>query len=163
MYELVILVVLVTVIVLSIRGGKKHLDAPIIIHLPEQYHITLAPQLEQAGPFLKSIAEQFRASDTPQADTETQFFEVRDQTDSVGKQADYWLAVAWRNGTLFFQAITGEYDISEENLHKLREYSKAVLVNHPPREPLDYSGGDHLRSVVDAMANQSSISIKAYR
>ena len=163
MYELVILVVLVAVIVLSIRGGKKHLDTPIIIHLPGQYHITLAPRLERAELFIKKIAEQFRTSHTSQTDIATQFFEISDSTDSGRNEVNYWLAIAWRNGTLFFQAITGDYAIAEENLQKLREYSEAVLVNHPPREPLDHSGGDHLRQVVETMADQSNTSVKAFQ
>jgi len=163
MYELVILAVLVTVIVLSIRGGKKRLDAPIIIHLPNQYHITLDPRLERAEPLLKNIAEHFRTTHTSQIHITTQFFEVGDRTGSAGNHVNYWMAIAWRNGTLFFQAISGEYDMAEENLQKLREYSNAVLVNHPPGETLDHAGGDHLRRVVDAIANQSNISVKEYR
>ncbi|MDX8386686.1 MAG: hypothetical protein R8M11_09270 [Gallionella sp.] len=163
MHELVILAVLVAVIVLSIRGGKKRLDAPIIIHLPGQYHITLAPRLERAELFIKKIAEKFRASHTSQADITTQFFEVCDRTDTARDKANYWLAIAWRNGTLFFQAIKGEYVIAEENLPKLREYSEAVLLNHPPREPVDISGGEQLRCVVTSVATQLNVSVKEYQ
>jgi hypothetical protein len=163
MYELVILVVLVAVIVLSIRGKKKCLDTPIIIHLPGQYHITLAPGLEQAESFIKKIAGKFRASHTSQADIATQFFQVCELTDSVHNEASYLLAISWRNGILFLQAIIREYDIAEENIPKLREYSEAVLVNHPPREPVDELGGDHLRYIVDAMACQSKLSVKEYQ
>ncbi len=163
MYELVILVILVAVIVLSIRGRKPPLIAPIIIHLPGQYHITLAPKLERAERFIKKIAVQFRASHTSQSDITTQFFEVCDRTDSSLDEANYWLAIAWRNETLFFQAINGDYNIAEENLPKLREYSETVLINHPPKEPVDHVGGDQLRYVVTSVATQSNISVKEYQ
>ncbi len=63
MIELIILVILITLVVLTIRSGKSVvLENPLIIERAGQYHITLAPQLNLALPFIEAIAKQI---DTP--------------------------------------------------------------------------------------------------
>ena len=162
MFELFLLILLVTIIVLSIRSGKSVvLDEPIIIHRTGQYHITLAPQLSLAQTFIEQIAKQFALSHTPQGDTPSQYFEVRDPQFAQG-ETGYLLAIAWRGGMLYFQAINPQPLLRDTNSHlkTLREFSEAVLALHPLTEPVDAAEAEHLRATVDWVANQSMITVK---
>ncbi len=162
MYELVILAVVVAVILLSIRSGKTvRLDDPIIIHHPGQCHITLAPQLEQAGALVEQIARQFRESHIPQGDIPTQYLEVSPRQDNAQKQACYLLAIAWRRDMLYFQAIGLDSFGPGDYLKKLREFSEAVLVLLPCAGPTDTLGEKHLRDIVKTVASQSGGSVRA--
>ena len=106
LFELFLLILLVTIILWSIRSGKSVvLDEPIIIHRPGQYHITLAPQLKRAQTFIEQIAKQFALSPAPPGDLPSLYFEVRDPQVFAEGQTCYLLAVAWRGGMLYFQAI----------------------------------------------------------
>jgi len=163
MFELFLLILLVTIIVLSIRSGKSVvLDEPIIIHRPGQYHITLAPQLNLAQTFIEQIAKQFALSYSPQGNIPSQYFEVRDPQASAQGGTCYLLAIAWRGGMLYFQAINPQPSLhnAEGHLKTLREFSEAVLALHPLTEPVDAAEAEHLRATVDWVANQSMITVK---
>lgn len=151
MIELFLLVLLVTVIVLSIRSGAR-IEEPAIIHKPGQYHITLAPQLTPAQSFIEQIAGQFLSSQLPHGDLVSLYCEVRDPS-----AQKYLLAIAWRGGMLYFQAIMPPND-PDSYLNTLREFSEAVLVLHPAVESVGKV--DSLRAAVDAVATQSNIIVR---
>ncbi|MBI5430940.1 MAG: hypothetical protein HY938_10870 [Nitrosomonadales bacterium] len=157
--ELFILALLVTIVVFSIRSGKRTvLDAPVIIHRPGQYHITIAPQLGCAQPFIEQIAARFASSHPPQGDLPSLYFEVRDP--QVPGAACYLLAIAWRGGMLYCQAINPPpLRDTDSYLKALRAFSEAVLALHPLKPPVDISGVEQLRAIVDSVASQSNIAV----
>lgn len=159
--ELFILALLVTIVVFSIRGGKRTvLDAPVIIHHPGQYHITIAPQLSCAQPFIEQIAAQFALSHPPQGDLPSLYFEVRDPQVLDQGETCYLLAIARRGGILYFQAINPPpLRNTDSYLKALRAFSEAVLALHPFKTPIDMSGAEQLRAIVDSVASQSNISL----
>jgi hypothetical protein len=66
MVELPLLIIIVILIVLAMRRGKRVvLESPVIIQRSGQYHITLAPQLGGAQTFIEKIAGQFSQSLPP--------------------------------------------------------------------------------------------------
>ncbi|HEY0665708.1 MAG TPA: hypothetical protein VGD24_06565 [Gallionella sp.] len=155
MYELLILAVLLTAVVLFIRGKPVK---PLIIHRPGYYHLTLAPQLDHQQAFLEQIADDFRRAPPPQGDLPGQYYEVSAAQQPGGTiEAPYLLAVALRNGTLYFQAIVPlpSHSARESRLKAVREFSEAVLTQLPLADPVDISGAESLRTAVSKAAIQS--------
>lgn len=154
---------LITLVVLAIRGGKSAaLDKPLIIQSSGRYHITLAPQLERAKTFIEQIAGQFAQSCPLQGDIPCQYFAVSDP-DVLAQEADYYLlAVSYLGGLLYFQAINPQPLLrdSDSHLKQAREFSEAVLALHPPEHPADGDEVDKLRSAVDLAASHLNISVK---
>ena len=161
--ELFLLVLLIALVVLVIRGGKtKALDKPLIIQSPGRYHITLAPQLERAQTFIEQIAGLFAQSRPLQQDIPSQFFEVRDP-DVPDQQGNcYLLAVSFRGGLLYFQAINPQPLLrdSDSHLKQVREFSEAVLALHPLAHPAGSDTTATLASSVEIAAQQLKITVK---
>jgi hypothetical protein len=161
--ELFLLALLIGLVVLVIRGGKpKVLDTPLIIQSSGRYHITLAPQLDRAQTFIEQIAVQFAQAHPPQGELPGQFFEVRDPDVLAQEGKFYLLAVSYRGGLLYFQAIIPQPLLrdSDSHLKQVREFSEAVLALHPVVHP---AGGDEagkLRGAVEMAAYQLKISVK---
>lgn len=163
MFELFLLIIIVTLVVLMIRGGKRvKLESPVIIQRPGQYHITLAPQLSGAQTFIEKIAGQFTQSHPLGGDLPTQYFEVSDPKVFSQGGSFYLLAIALRGGVLYFQAVNPMPLLNDADSHykTLREFSEAVLQNHPVLEPADGQWAEKLRLAVDTIAGQLQIVVK---
>ena len=79
MGETLLTLTIITLIIITILKARPViLENPVSIHRPGQFHITLAPQLNQAQSFVEQIAKQFIESYHPKGDLPTQYFEVRD-------------------------------------------------------------------------------------
>ena len=163
MGETLLVLTLVTLVILTIRRARPViLDNPVIIQRPGQYHITLAPQLNRAQTFIEQIAQHFTQLHLPQRNLPTQYFEVRDPTVFSQGENCYLLAIALREGMFYFQAINPQPVIHDADSHykTLREFSEAVLKQHPLSEPADELGGEKLRAGVDTIAGQLKIAVK---
>jgi len=161
--ELFILVLLTTLVVLGIRGGKSAaLDKPLIIQSPGRYHFTLAPQLDRARNFIEQIAGQFAEAHPLPGDVPGQYFEVRDPDVLAQEGKFYLLAASYLGGLLYFQAIDPQPFLrdSDSHLKQVREFSEAVLALHPLAHPADGDGVAKLRRAVDLAARQLKISVK---
>ena len=162
MVELFILAVIVALVGLSLRRGKRVvLDDPLIIQCPGQYHITLAPQLHHARTFIESIAGRFADSLHHAGDTTTLCFEVHPTV--LKREEDiYLLAVALRGGMLYFQAIPSQHLLREDGsqLKMLQKFSEAVLLYHPVAELADKETVDKLQRTVEDAAHQSNIDVR---
>ncbi|MGB9093339.1 MAG: hypothetical protein WCB93_04440 [Gallionella sp.] len=164
MGETLLTLTIVTLIILTIRRARPViLDNPVNIHRPGQFHIMLAPQLNQAQSFVEQIAKRFIESYHPKGDLPTQYFEVRDPRVFSKGQKSYLLAVSLRGGELYFQAVnpTTSKQEAESHYKTLHEYSQSVLQNHPPSGSTDESGVESLRSTVEAIAAPLQINIEA--
>ncbi|BBI98861.1 hypothetical protein FGKAn22_05540 [Ferrigenium kumadai] len=157
MIELVLLAVVVATVILAIRkGGAAVPVEPLIVQRPGQYHITLAPQLDSSLGFIEAVAQRLAGDSQPAGDTPTIFFQVR----RAGGQAEnfYLLAIAFRKGVFFIQAIVPRpLRDSESHLAALREFSDAVLLNYPPVPPFDAAGAERIDASVEEVAQQSGI------
>lgn len=161
--ELVILAVLVTLVVIGMRCGRAAVpDIPIIVHQPGHYHITLAPQLGGAQPFIENIATQFAGIYRPQGDIPTRYFEVHDPNIPVPGEKFYLLAAAFRGGTLYFQAINPQPLLrdADSRIKTVRDFSGAVLALHPLAAPADEQGAEKLCEAVDSAAQPLQITVK---
>jgi hypothetical protein len=162
LFELFLLMLLVTLVVMSIRRGKPTvLDNPLVIEQPGQYHITLAPQLERAQTFIEQVAGQFARS-LPPGEIPTRFFEVHDRNLLPREKGVYLLAATYRGGLLYFQAINPQPLLRDADSHlkQVREFSEAVLALHPLEHPAGGDEADKLRSAVETAALQMKIDVK---
>ena len=163
MGESLLLITIITLVVLAIRRARPViLENPVIIQRPGQYHITLAPQLNRAQTFIEQIAKQFIQSHPPEKNLATQYLEVRDPYVFSRGESCYLLAVALRDGVLYFQAVNPKSLLHDADSHfkTLREFSESVLQHHSPSGPVDELGTEKLRAAVDTIANQMKIAVK---
>jgi len=165
MGESLLLITIITLIVLTIRRARPVvLENPVIIQRPGQYHITLAPQLNRAQTFIEQIAKQFTQLHLPEHDLPTQYFEVRDPRVFSKGESSYLLAIALRDGMLYFQAVNPKPLLRDADSHykTLRDFSESVLQHHPLSEPADELGAEKLRAAVDTIATQMKIAVKIF-
>lgn len=163
MGESLLLLTIITLIVITIRRARPVvLENPVIIQRPGQYHITLAPQLNRAQTFVEQIAKQYVQSHPSDRDLPTQYFEVRDPKVFSKGQNSYLLAIALRDGMLYFQAVNPKPDqqAADDRYKALREYSDSQLQQHPFSGPVDERGVGKLHAVVDTIAAQLMIAVK---
>jgi hypothetical protein len=163
MGETLLTLTIISLIILTIRRARPViLENPVNIHRPGQFHIMLAPQLNQAQSFVEQIAKRFIESYQPKGDLPTQYFEVRDPKVYSKGQKSYLLAISLRGGELYFQAVNPKDQKQEAESHykTLHEYSESVLQNHPPSGSTDEAGVESLRSTVEAIAMPLQINIE---
>ena len=105
MIETLTIITLSVLFLIFFRPGKTPpLDNPLVIERPGQYHMTLAPQLNLAQPFIEAVVAQVGSLDDAMQHGATQYFEVRDKQVTAHGHDCYLLAVTLRNGMLYFQA-----------------------------------------------------------
>ncbi len=163
MIELIILVILITLVVLTIRSGKSVvLENPLIIERAGQYHITLAPQLNLALPFIEAIAKQLDTPRKASQNSATQCFEVRDRQVTAQRHDLYLLAITLRNGKLYFQAITPHPLVRDQDSHlkTLMEFANAVLARLPATGKSDAALDERIVAAAQEVARPRSIDIR---
>jgi hypothetical protein len=163
MGETLLTLTIITLIILTILKARPViLENPVNIHRPGQFHITLAPQLNQAQSFVEQIAKRYIESYRPKGDLPTQYFEVRDPKVFSKGNKSYLLAVSLRGGELYFQAANPQSSKHEEGNHykTLHEFSESVLQHHPVSGAVEESGVESLRSTVEAIASPLQITVE---
>jgi hypothetical protein len=160
--SLLTLTIITLIIITILRARPVILENPVNIHRPGQFHIMLAPQLNQAQSFVEQIAKKFIELHHPKGDLPTQYFEVHDPKVFSKGQKSYLLAVSLRGGELFFQAANPKYSKHEEVSHykTLHDFSESVLQHHPVSGSVDESGVGSLRSTVEAIAMPLQITVE---
>lgn len=163
MGESLLLITLITIIVLAIRRGKPViLDNPLVIERPGQYHITFAPQLNQAQKFVEAIASQFNESGNRANDLASQYFEVRDPIVKP-KDADFYLlAITLRGSMLYIQAVNPLPSVggAASQFKNVREFSDKVLARYPLVQAVDEQASVLLTSAVEVAASQLKVIVK---
>lgn len=159
MGESLLLISIITLIVLAIRRAKPVvLDNPLVIERPGQYHITFAPQLNQAQRFVEAVASRFGEVDGASGDLAAQYFEVRDPKVKPRDADCYLLAVARRGGMLRIQAISPQPDAGD-NLKVVSAFAEKVLAAHPLVEAADEQTAARLTEAVESVAASSGIAV----
>lgn len=131
MIETLIIITLLVMFLMFFRPGKMPpLDNTLVIERPGQYHMTLAPHLNLAQPFIEAVAKQ---TDTPSDATQysaTQYFEVRDKQVTTHGHDFYLLAVTLRNGTMYFQ-VANPLDGNQNSRKTIFDSASTVLARLP--------------------------------
>ena len=162
MGESLLLLTLLSIVILAIRRSKPVvLETPLVIERPGQYHITFAPQINQAQTFVEAITRNFRESGTTDGDLSVQYFKVHDAKVAAKNESFYLLAVALREGMLYIQAINPTASDEQGHLRTVREFSEKVLQRHPMVNPADEEFLMKLTSAVEAAAGQLNITVQA--
>lgn len=157
MIESLTLATLCMLYLIFFRPGKTPaLENPLVIQRPGQYHLTLAPQLNLAQPFIEGIAGRIAASGETAGNTGTQFFEVRDKQVAAHGNDAYLLAITRRDGVLYVQAARPA--AKENDLANITEYAHAVLVKYPDDE--EHGSGEHIISCAQQEAQLRGVQIK---
>lgn len=154
MYEGFFLIVLLALVILFIRPGKKvRYDNPVVIHKPGFYHATLAPKLDRAQTYIESIASQFFGAGLQAGDIATQYFKVSDAAEQ------YLLAAGFRADTLYFQAIM--LSAADSHYKTLHQFADQVMVHIPLAESADTRVTEQLRTAVEVAARNLQITCQS--
>ncbi len=161
MFELILLVFIVIVVIWAIRGKPSSAVVPVVISMPGLYHITLAPQLQEARAFIEAIASQVGVIAVGTQDSVSCYFEVHDARVSKTEMGCYLLAVSLRADMLYFQAILSlplMYD-SDSHLKRITQYTEQVLERLPCRGAVNIEGERRLIAAVETVARTHEVRV----
>ena len=133
MFELFLLIAIVIVVIWAIRGKPASLVAPVVISMPGLYHITIAPQLQEARAFIEAIASRVGVIAVGTQDSVSCYFEVQDARACKTEMGRYLLAASIRADMLYLQAILSQplmYD-NDSHLNRISHYTEQVLERLP--------------------------------
>jgi hypothetical protein len=161
MIESITLVTLCILYLVFFRPGKTEpLKNPLVIERGGQYHMTLAPQLNLAQPFVEDAAKQIMESGDVQSNSLSCYFEVSDKQVTAHGENCYLLAVTRRNGMLYFQAAAPKGKEHDEHVATISVFANKVLERFPAEE-LNLTDEGRIVTVVQQVA--AARGIKAVR
>jgi hypothetical protein len=163
MIEFTTLTIITLILIAILRPGKTPpLSNPLVIERPGQYHMTLAPQLNLAQPFIEAIAKQLTSDNTPRSESSIQCFEIQDKDVAAHGHDRYLLAITQRNDLLYFQAIAPQSLIHDKAspYASIKDFAEKVLANIPahasPHDIMD----QRINTAVQSIAQQRKIIAK---
>lgn len=159
MIETATLITLCMLFLIFFRPGKTPpLENPLVIERAGRYHVTLAPQLNLAQPYIEAVAREVGASSDATHSSATQCFAVHDKQVTAHGRDFYLLAVTQRNGMLYFQTARPSSD--GEQLPVIREVADQVLARFPDAGEHDAALDDGLQEAAQQAAQLRNIVIK---
>jgi hypothetical protein len=141
-------------------GTTPPLGNPLVIERTGQYHMTLAPQLNLAQPFIEAIARHLGTAQEATRNSATHGFEVHDKNVKAHGCDFYLLAITRRNGMLYFQAARPESKVSGEHWLTLSVYADEVLARFPAAQSFDAAPDAALVAAVQDVAQQNGITLR---
>jgi len=158
MIETLTIITLCILYLVFFRPGKTPpLKNPLVIDRPGKYHVTLAPHLNLAQPFVEAIAQNFLESSDRSGDSNTLYFEAKDKQAKAHGHDSYLLAITQRDGILLFQASAPEGNTDH---HKtIREFSSRVLEKFPPTGEPELALDQMIISATQQVASTKRIEI----
>ena len=158
MIETITLITICMLYLIFFRPGKTPpLENPLVIERAGKYHMTLAPQLNLAQPFVEEIAKRVVAS---AASSDPQYFAVYDKQVTAHGFEFYLLAVTRRNGMLYFQADKPASKDVADQLSTIREFASQSLAKFSDEGEHDAALGLVLSAVVQEAARVRGIGIR---
>ncbi|MDX8400642.1 MAG: hypothetical protein R8K20_10405 [Gallionellaceae bacterium] len=155
MLESLTIITLITLYLVFFRPGKTPaLNNPLIIHRPGQYHMTLAPQLNLAQPFIEDLAKQIGSPSELAANSATLCFEVKDKDATAHGKNFYLLAITQRNGLLYFQVTSSKSDDKSAHAEEILAFANNVLVSSPMSGEIDSDLNTHLIAMAHEAAKK---------
>lgn len=132
MIETLTIFTLCILYIIFFRPGKTPpLNNPLVIERSGQYHMTLAPQLNLAQPYIEAIAKQAGTLNDASQYSLTQYFKVRDKQVKSHGQDCYLLAITARTGMLYFQATGPDSGDDNSDLRTISHSANLVLERFP--------------------------------
>lgn len=160
MIETLTIITLSALFLIFFRPGKTPpLNNPLVIQRPGQYHVTLAPQINLAQPFIEDIAKRLGSPAALASNSDTLCFEVRDKEVTAHGKDFYLLAITQRNGMLYFQATGSTTDSPDMHRHDIKTFANTVLDIQPMNGSPDETLNAHIRTTATEAAQQRGISI----
>ena len=161
MIETAIIITLCMLYLIFFRPGKTPpLENPLVIERAGQYHVTLAPQLNLAQPFIEEVARQLGASGATTYSSATQFFAVHDKQVTAHGYDFYLLAVTQRNGMLYFQVASPASKDDASQLQVIRDFADKVLSRFPATGEQDAAPDEGVFAAVLEAARLRGIEIR---
>lgn len=128
MIETLTIITLSVLFLIFFRPGKTPpLDNPLVIQRPGQYHMTLAPKLNLAQPFIEAIAKRLADDNDINASSATLYFEVSDKQVVAHGDTFYLLALTRRERMLYCQAVSPVGADLSNNFDTIRQAAATVL------------------------------------
>ncbi len=129
MIESITILTLCVLFLIFFRPGKTPpLNNPLVIDRPGKYHVTLAPNINLAQPFVEAIAKELTSFGSRAGDSDTQYFNVIDKHVKAHGHDNYLLAITQRNGILLFQASAPN---DQDHYKTIYEFAQDVLKRFP--------------------------------
>lgn len=161
MIETATLITLCMLYLIFFRPGKTPpLEKSLVIERAGQYHLTLAPQLNLAQPFLEALAAHLGSVIESEQNSETQFFLVRDKQVAAHGLDFYLLAITRRNGMWLFQAARPLAKEDADQLPVITEFSHEVLARFLLDEEPSPACGEKIVAAAQQVAKLRAIQIK---
>jgi hypothetical protein len=132
MIETLTIITLSVLFLVFFRPGKTPpLNNPLVIDRPGRYHMTLAPQLNLAQPYIEDVVKLISAPNYRTEFSMTQYFLVQDKQVRAHGNENYLLAITLRNGMLYFQATSPKSDDQSSNQNLISESAASALERFP--------------------------------
>lgn len=161
MIETITLITICMVYLIFFRPGKTPpLENPLVIERAGKYHITLAPKLNLAQPFIEEIARQVGASGIATGSSATLCFTVRDKEVKAHGYDFYLLAMTQRNGMLYFQTASPSSNDPATQAGVVREIADKALTRFPDEGKPDAAVDGALVAATQRAAKLRGIEIK---
>jgi hypothetical protein len=161
MIETLTIITLSVLYLVFFRPGKTPpLNNPLVIERPGQYHMTLAPQLNLAQPFIEAVAQQAVAADGAARCSATQYFEVRDKQVTAHGHDRYLLALTLRDGMLYVQAASPQPGGTDSHFRIISEFAARVLARFPVTGAHDTALDERIMAATPATAEVRKIHVK---
>ena len=158
MIETLTIITLCILFLVFFRPGKTPpMKNPLVIARPGKYHVTFAPLLNLAQPFVEAVAQRLLESAIGSGNSATQFFEVQDALVTAHGHATYLLAITKRDGMFYFQAAAPVNNI--DHLKTISEFSRKVLASVPFAGEPDDSINQEIVSAAHQVASTRRIEI----
>jgi hypothetical protein len=159
MIETLTIITITVVLLLLFRPGTPPpLDNPLTIERPGKYHMTLAPRLNLAQPFLEAVAEEPGVAAPADHYSATRYYEVRDRQVRAHGNERYLLAATRRNGLLYFQAVSPP--ANGDALAAIKEFAAGVLSRAPESGTYHAELDAAIDAAIDAAAGVRQIAVK---
>jgi hypothetical protein len=143
-----------------VRPGKTPLlEKSLVIERAGQYHLTLAPQLNLAQPFIEALAVNLGSIIESERDSETLFFAVRDKQVAAHGFDFYLLAITRRNGMWLFQAARPVTLDAAGQLPVISDFAHEVLARFVFDEAPSIVWGEKIVAAAQQVALESEIKI----
>jgi len=160
MLEIPAAITLSVLFLIFFRPGKTPLlESQLLIIRPGQYQITLAPKLNVAQPFIEAIAKRIGLMSDATNNSGIQFFSVRDREVNVGNSDVYLLAIAYRNGMLYFQAVQPSLNDQLSHLQTITLCANAELAPFPDSGKLSEKLNACIVESIQSVARERSIDV----
>ena len=161
MIETATIITLCLLYLIFFRPGKTPpLENPLVIERAGQYHMTLAPQLNLAQPYVEEIARQLGVSGEASQSSATLFLAVHDKQVTAHGYDFYLLAATRRNGMLYFQAARPTPEDVGSQLRTISEFADKVLSRFPDTGEHDTSLDEGLFNAAQQAAQLRGIGIE---